>query len=369
MVSLAAPPKAGQDSIISLENNDDDNYDNVYGNDFETNRKYLTFSWWLLHRGCKDITEKVKTAVKDVFGSINPREDISLERLSELILEVRKTIEGTTELERREHKWLPYLLPPKDQEEAVLREPGIAGSPMSPSPEAEEGDPLGKTQTDKPVAANASLRRLLDETSDLIDSPTFTHVLTLLLNACFSHLIDTRIATEAFKLGARSEFAPKIEDITDRKVKVAQTLAVFCRQAHVIAAGSGEADELSAAEGGVLNEYLAAIDSVKDLEGFAAVIYSSNFDFESIQQEQAAREIAASEAQDRTEKLTTSVDATIDEPVLPKVTAEEDASASKASIEDAVPENDAANAPASTALDDAWAKALQRGPSRNDVVK
>ena len=34
-----------------MENRDDDNYDNMYGNDFETNRKYLTFSWWLLHRG------------------------------------------------------------------------------------------------------------------------------------------------------------------------------------------------------------------------------------------------------------------------------------------------------------------------------
>lgn len=77
-------------------------------------------------------------------------------------------------------------------------------------------------------------------------------------------------------------------DVTDRKCKIAQTLAVFCRQAHVIAAGSGEVDELSASGEAVPNEYLAAIDQVKDLEGFAAVIYSSNFEFEATQDRETA---------------------------------------------------------------------------------
>ena len=45
--------------------------------------------------------EKVEAAVKEVFGPLNPREDVSLERLSSLIVEVRKKVEGTTEEERR----------------------------------------------------------------------------------------------------------------------------------------------------------------------------------------------------------------------------------------------------------------------------
>lgn len=297
VVSLASPPPAEKASTISLENHDDDNYDNVYGNDFETNRKYLTFSWWLLHRGVKEITEMVTAAVQEVFGPVNPREDVTLERLSELILEVRKKIEGATEIERREHKWLPFLLPPKDQEETVLREQGVSSSE---SPEAESGNPM----EGKNVDTNPSLRRLLDETSDLIESPTFTHVLTLLLNTCFSHLIDQRIAVEAFKVSAPDP-ASRFMDVTDRKCKIAQTLAVFCRQAHVIAAGSGEVDELSAAEEAVPNEYLAAIDQVKDLEGFAAVIYSSNFEFEATQDQQVAAEILkeAAEVQTQNEAL------------------------------------------------------------------
>lgn len=99
VVSLASPPQEA--SRISLENHDDDNFDNAYGNDFETNRKYLSFSWWLLHRGCKDVMERVMAVVKEVFGPLNPREDVTLERLSELTLEVRKKVEGATEEERR----------------------------------------------------------------------------------------------------------------------------------------------------------------------------------------------------------------------------------------------------------------------------
>jgi peroxin-3 len=44
---------------------------------------------------------KVEAAVRDVFGPLSPREDITLEKLSELVLQVRKKVEGSTETERR----------------------------------------------------------------------------------------------------------------------------------------------------------------------------------------------------------------------------------------------------------------------------
>lgn len=298
VVSLANPPPATDSSRISLENNDDDNYDNVYGNDFETNRKYLTFSWWLLHKGSKEIVDKVGAAVKEVFGPLNPREDLTLERLSHLILEVRKRVEGATETERREHKWLSYMLPPHDQEDFVLRESGIDAMPTSPAPQEAVQDPLHSPTS---ASSNTSLRRLLDETSDLIDSPTFTHVFTQLLNAAFSHLVDYHIATDAFKISPPApDSLSRVTEISDKKCKLAQTLAVFCRQAHVIAAGSSEPDDLAvvAESGTQLNEYLAAIDQVKDLEAFAAVIYSTNFEYEAAEQEQQHDNVAQSSARD-----------------------------------------------------------------------
>lgn len=277
VVASASAPSISQ-STISLENKDDDNYDNVYGNDFETNRKYFTFSWWLLHRGSKMIMDRVMVAVKDVFGGVNIREDISLERLADLIMQVRRRVEGDTELERRSMKWLSYLLPPQEEESFVIRRSGMSSeSDESPSPEP-ASDPMSEEEIITP-----SLRRLLDETSDLIDSPTFSHVLTRLLDAAFSHLVDYKIATEAFKApipGAEPQ--SRITEITDTKCKVAHVLPVFCKQAHAISAGSGELDAIAgiAAQENLGNEYLGVIDRVSDLNAFAAVIYSSNFEYE-----------------------------------------------------------------------------------------
>jgi peroxin-3 len=108
VVSLAAPQSTTEGSRINLENNDDDNFEQSYGNDFETNRRYLSLSWWLLHKGCIDLIEKVRVAVKEVFGLLNPREEITLEKLSELTLEVRKKVEGATEEERRWVSQYPF---------------------------------------------------------------------------------------------------------------------------------------------------------------------------------------------------------------------------------------------------------------------
>ncbi|KAF2718335.1 Peroxin-3, partial [Polychaeton citri CBS 116435] len=282
VVALASPPTATQTPSISLENRDDDNYDDVYGNDFETNRMYLTFSWWLLHRGSKQILEKVTAAVKEVFGVVNIREDMAIERLGSLIMEIRKKIEGSTAAERKNARWLEYLLPPLGKEAFVLRQSSMSDN--GSSPEESEGDRGGESPY-----VGQSLRRLLDETSDLIESPTFSHVLTQTLDASFSRLVDYKIATEAYKIPAQalanfgdSSLGPKITEIPDTKCKLANILPVFCKEAHVIAVGSGEMDALAgvAAQENLGNEYLAAVDQVQDLEAFAAVIYSSNFESE-----------------------------------------------------------------------------------------
>ncbi|ELR10393.1 peroxin [Pseudogymnoascus destructans] len=246
-----------QDSFINLENNDDDNTDQAYGNDFETNRRYLTFSWWLLHRGWREVMFKVQNAVKDVFGPLSPRDDLSLSRFSELTLEVRKRVEGATEADRQSTRWLQYLLPSRDQEDYVLQQSGM-------SAESPESTTL--------ASSNASpLRRLLDETSDLIDSPPFTYVLTLLLDAGFSTLVDQKVAQQAFKVPAppsdpNSE--PRIQEVFDPKpMKLPIVLATLTRQAHQIG-------------NGVPNDYLQAMELVGDLEAFAAVVYSSNWENE-----------------------------------------------------------------------------------------
>ena len=98
VLALAAPRQAAQ---IELDNQDHDKFGDSYGTNFETNRKFLTFSWWLLHRGFKIVMEEVLAAVKRVFEGVNPREDLTFGRLSELSLKVRKVIEGENDEQRR----------------------------------------------------------------------------------------------------------------------------------------------------------------------------------------------------------------------------------------------------------------------------
>ncbi|QSZ35568.1 hypothetical protein DSL72_008438 [Monilinia vaccinii-corymbosi] len=236
-----------EQSTISLENNDDDNSDQAYGNDFETNRRYLTFSWWLLHRGWKDVMLKVEAAVKEVFRDTSIREELTMAKFSELTLEVRKKVEGATPEDRQATRWLQYLLPPRDQEDFVIKESGM----KTIEPEIPSSSPV------------SPLRRLLDETSDLIDSPPFSHVLTLLLDAGFSTLVEQKIAQQSFKVPSQPEDARVTEVAEPKPVKLPLILAVLTRQAHSIG-------------NGVPNEYLQAMEQVRELEAFAAVVYSSH---------------------------------------------------------------------------------------------
>ncbi|KAF9890930.1 peroxin [Aspergillus nanangensis] len=262
VISLATPPANA--STIRLEDHDDDDLTQTLGDDFETNRRYLAFSWWLLHRGCKDLMTEVQAAVVEAFSTLNPREDITLAKLSELTLQIRKRVEGQTEEERKNRKWLSYLLPPRDEEEKLLEESGVLGV-TAPS----------TTQT----ASN--LRHLLDETADLIESPTFTRILMLLNNECIETLIQ-QCTVDAFKSATPQPAATEPQsfsslatvvpgaDSSEPKTKLANVLAVMSRQAHVIGNGTNPP-----------NLYVTAMDQgVRELEAFAAVMYSSNFDIE-----------------------------------------------------------------------------------------
>ena len=349
VVSLANPQANMQSSTISLENRDDDNFENFYGNDFETNRKYLTFSWWLLHRGSKQIMEKVTAAVKEVFGAVNIREEVTMERLADLIMQVRKKVEGSTDAQRRQMRWLSYLLPPQEEEQFVIRQASMPDSDGSPSPEtAATQDPMSAD-----VRITNALRRLLDETSDLIDSPTFSLVLTRLLDAGFSNLIDHHVGVEAFKNGGvPTADSPRITEVADNKCKIAHILPVFCRQAHVIV-GVGELD--------MGNEYMVAMDQVPDLEAFAAVIYSSNLEYELAEGDDDAK--AARVEQSVDSKQESFVESQIIAPLSETETETVAVGAETAPVEvnekvNAVTVSERPQAPSDAAFESVWKKAL-----------
>lgn len=154
----------------------------------------------------------------------------------------------------RSQNWLSYLLPPREEEDNLLQESGVLGVTAAASPQTA-----------------STLRHLLDETADLIESPSFSYVLTMLNNEGFATLIEKKCATDAFKSSLAPEPASQLYlSVPERRTKLANVLPVMARQAHVIGNGANPP-----------NEYLAAMDQgVRELEAFAAVIYSSNFDLE-----------------------------------------------------------------------------------------
>ncbi len=176
---------------------------------------------------------------------------------------MRVIVEGASPATGAGARWLPYLLPSADLEDFVLRESGILD-------DAPPEDPSLAGSAD----ATISLRRLLDETADLIESPTFAHVLTQLLDAGFHLLLDKKLVAGAFEVAPPSANRPigaasiDLADLTgSRAVLLPKILSVLTRQAHVIG-------------NGMPNEYLQEMEQVRDLEGFAAVVYSSNWEAE-----------------------------------------------------------------------------------------
>ena len=300
--------------------------------------------------------ERVTAAVREVFGAVNIREEMSLERLAELIMQVRKKIEGATEAERQKTEWLSVLLPPKDQEGFVIRQSSTPDSDESSSPQAASiEDPM------EAESVSPSLRRLLDETSDLIESPTFSLVLTRLLDAAFSHLVDYHVATEAFGatgLSAPGTEQPRISEIIEKKCRLANILPVFSRQAHAIAVGSGELDAIAgvAAQEALGNEYLTAIDGVHDLEAFAAVIYSSNFEYEVVEGSSAAGSSRPSQSKLAATQPTDSPNVEVDETDI-KPAADSVLTESEIVVPDVEPEGQATGG-AEGGFESAWKKAL-----------
>ncbi|CUS11477.1 unnamed protein product [Tuber aestivum] len=237
-----------------------------YGTDMATNQQYLTFSWWLLNQGWRRLLQRVDQAVREVSASWTARDTISLGQMKQLILETRKIIEAEANHTRPTSIWLPFLLPPRSDEAIVLAESGIAATP--------EGEDLD--------IVSPSLRRLLDETSDLIDSPNSSAVTRKMLDAGFNFLLE-KLADGAFKQKAmalpatitmESRITPTRDGGEEKALmeddaattKFASVLAVLARQGHLIG-------------NGVPNEYLQVIEQQKELEAFSALVYSSNFEF------------------------------------------------------------------------------------------
>lgn len=119
----------------------------------ETEMRFLTLSWWILHVGWKDVAARVRGSVEAVFEGVSLKTKLSPSELHVLILDVRRRIERDGISDNRARipgRFLGSLLPPTPEMIAhVLAQGGAL--PQAPS----ESSPL-------PSSSISSLRESSD---------------------------------------------------------------------------------------------------------------------------------------------------------------------------------------------------------------
>ncbi|KAI8341559.1 Peroxin-3 [Blakeslea trispora] len=214
--------------------------------DPEIERMFLSASWWLLHRGWKGLAERVQKAVDEHVASIPLKSTLDYQEAVSLLDKLRHTIEYGSD--GKPISYRSWMLPDTEEEELEF----IQGAGF-------EGFPKSSTST-------ISLRKLLDETKDFIDSLDFSQVLSSCLDEVFGIFDHRAFATPL--LPQNEPVVPSITEVTAsesysiehaKKISLANLLPTIGRQAHLAIAG---------------NEYLNAFAYIKELQAFSALIYT-----------------------------------------------------------------------------------------------
>lgn len=269
-----------QDTL--LEEDAQESEQSIKGIDAETERLYLTLSWWFLHRGWKRLAHLVESAVEEVFGPVALKAPLTYSELTSLLQKVRRRVEyehseeASTVLStsmasldarsewseattakngrRRRRNFVDILFPPASHEMQVLMDAGSVDPASLP--------PVGATLD----TLSPHLPGLLDETRDILESHDFWHVFKLGTQQVF-HVFATSLRPT---FGLPSELPAPVPSITElpehdpqeTKIRLASLFPIVARQS-------------TAAIHGVPNEYIDALANIKELRAFCAVIYSA----------------------------------------------------------------------------------------------
>ncbi|GAA6055982.1 hypothetical protein JCM3770_000761 [Rhodotorula araucariae] len=233
-------------------------------------RKYLTFSWWLLHEGWKTVRERVEAAVEGVVGPMGLKAPLVYGELGALFGEIRRRIEQ--DADGTPFDFSPAIHPPTVALEVQTL---ISGGSYVPSPPPSSAShslpPSGRRARPDPITP--SLRSLLNETNDALDSPDGVLVRALVLDRAFSLVVEK--LEPAFATAAPGTSADaadesrgaRFEDVTEKQARLASVLPLVTR--------------LAAGDGGVLasgvngNDFVEALEDVRELREFSAVLYGS----------------------------------------------------------------------------------------------
>ncbi|KAJ1584331.1 hypothetical protein NDA12_003085 [Ustilago hordei] len=240
------------------------------GLDHDTERLYLTFSWWFLRQGWDRLSDRVSAAIEKTFSPLSVKAQLSMADLRALLNDARYIIEHdapTTPQALEQPSWkqsnfLQVLFPNSiDEEVDVLVGAG-----------ALEADGAHYA-----LATNHKLRALLDETKDAIESKDFGTILALCIDRVFEIFFDSLNPTFGIQKSGKlhstisveplSALESRFQEITDemqhgKRVRLASLFPLVSRQSQM-------------AIRGVPNEYIEALADSKELRAFSAVLYAA----------------------------------------------------------------------------------------------
>ncbi|EST06798.2 Peroxin-3 [Kalmanozyma brasiliensis GHG001] len=241
------------------------------GLDHDTERLYLTFSWWFLHQGWDHLSDRVSTAIEKTFSPLSVKAQLSMADLRALLNDARYIIEhdsanASTSLDEqpswKRSNFLDVLFPNSiDQEVDVLVGAGA----------------LDADEAHYSLQTNHKLRALLDETKDIIESRDFGSILALCIDRVFETFFDSLNPTFGIQQSGRIDASIQVEpvsalesrfqEITDemqhgKRIRLASLFPLVSRQSQM-------------AIRGVPNEYIETLADSKELRAFSAVLYAA----------------------------------------------------------------------------------------------
>ncbi|CAJ0757370.1 9802_t:CDS:2 [Entrophospora sp. SA101] len=145
-------------------------------------KKYLTFSWWFLNIGYREIVERVKSSVESVLSNISLKDELSYKDFVWIVTEIRSHVERNES--DNQSAWYTNIMMPQNLEDEfkVLDKGGDNAFEVKIEPE---------------------LRKLLDETKDFLDSQDFNIVQTTCLTTAFN-LMQNHLYTDFIVQGGGS---------------------------------------------------------------------------------------------------------------------------------------------------------------------
>ncbi|CDR99029.1 related to Peroxisomal assembly protein PEX3 [Sporisorium scitamineum] len=265
-------------SVEALARESDGTYDShstsshpSRGLDHDTERLYLTFSWWFLHHGWDRLSDRVSTAIDKAFSPLSVKAQLSMADLKALLNDARYLVEHdappqTQSIDQPAHwqrsNFLDVLFPNSiDGEIDVLVGAGA----------------LDADDAHFALATNHKLRALLDETKDIIESQDFGTVLSLCIDRVFDTFFDSLSPTfgiqktgkldSAIQVQPLSALESRFQEITEevqhgKRVRLASLFPLVSRQSQL-------------AIRGVPNEYIESLADSKELRAFSAVLYAA----------------------------------------------------------------------------------------------